>query len=578
MATKIKDRVMTRYITQFKKSIKKADLKQAKSLLDNFNMEEEDTKLQILHELALAPDNTALNLLLYLASIDIRDDEIYNRLIQLITDRAHLNFGFATILYKICDKKQISKTVPLMKHILIHETDPGILAETINAAGKNKIKVLVKNVAEYIYYGNEELKALAVRALERTGSTAALQILEQAAETVKCDQNILDTISVLKSANEPLGKADGKPEKLEKRAESDKNREKEKTREREKISIKKKEIDSLYTMLESNNPEARFKALGKIAEMEQDNSSRLVKNLESENLESENHDLIINTLRIISKSIPNHMIEEISAVLSQKNINPGIQFAVYEALKAFPVIESAALLIKGIDNPAMHIRMSAVKLLDKNLTDFVYAEIKERIESGEQKRDILVQTIIDSKCTKIIDSLINSDSFSYIADNYLAKQAPLSCLQKFIAVFHQRGLKAREKKYKEMAENKNLQKRPSAIIISSLSTVLNLYEKILFSGGFAPRTFISAQDAFEAIAEAKPDLILSDLFLNDMTGINFAMELRELYSKKDLPVIISTRQKDFTGNFLKKECEKKEINGILEFPANINQIKALLNA
>ena len=101
-----------RYIASLKKKIEQYDVNAAKNLLDQFTGETDETKLKVINELAIAPDDIAWELLYYLAlEIKIYDKDMYEHIIQLIMDRAHLNFKFAIILYKTGKIKRIKATV-----------------------------------------------------------------------------------------------------------------------------------------------------------------------------------------------------------------------------------------------------------------------------------------------------------------------------------------------------------------------------------------------------------------------------------------------------------------------------------
>ncbi len=537
---------MDTYITRFKKSLKASNIKTAKIILISIPDESDQVKLDVLHELALAPDEIAWDLLLLLSQINFGANDIRERLLQLITDRAHLNFSFLPILFKTGGRKKIREAAPLMKHVLVNETDAGILAETIRAAGKNTIQALVDEISEYLYFDDPELKAQTIWALERIGSSKALFRLEEVAQTVKCDQNILDAIAILKQKQEET---------------------------KEKIEVVHQDVKEDKTALlhatnlESTELDIRFNALVNLSKMGANNIEML-----EENLDSDNHDLVINTLRIIARTIPEQMLGNLYALLAKEGLPNSVKFAVYEALGAYPGLESAASTLNGIDAPAMHVRMAALNVLEKTPTDFVLAEIKNRIETGTRKGEILAETILDVQAKHIIEYLRISDTFSYIASNYLSKGAPPSSLNGYISILQNRNLRSTAKRFQDIVDKTSREKKPGAMVISISKTVQDVYGKLLFQAGYAPKAFHSPQDAFEKASEEKPGLIISDLFLNEITAIEFASEIREFYPPKEVAFVISTLQQDFSDNLLEPLFSKIGIHGIMAFPALANQI------
>ncbi|HKK89857.1 MAG TPA: response regulator, partial [Desulfobacteraceae bacterium] len=390
----------------------------------------------------------------------------------------------------------------------------------------------------------------------KIGSPASLKMLEDAADTVKCDQNILDALAVLRSTA-ALDAGTGEPPETG-----------QETRQETGNAESDRAVSALLKQLESKQVKERFEAVCSLGEMGSAVVPRVV-----ETLETQDHDLPINALRLLGRIRSNLAAEETTAFLNREKRSPGVTFAAYEALNVCANIHSAAPLVWGVDSPLTHVRMSAVGLLDRNFTDVVFAELQNRIESGSKTRHLLVQAIIDSKCTKIIEAFLGSDSFSYVASNHLAKRATPEALKPFIRIAGKRGMTAREKKYREMLEDREQHNRSVAIVVSCLPTVRNLYETILFSAGYLPRVFSSSQDAFEAMAGSTPGLVLCDLFLDGITGFDLAGEIRHLYRQKELSVVVSTRQKDFTGPRMKALCRESGINGIIEFPGTITQIE-----
>ena len=72
----------------------------------------------------------------------------------------------------------------------------------------------------------------------------------------------------------------------------------------------------------------------------------------------------------------------------------------------------------------------------------------------------------------------------------------------------------------------------------------------------------------------KPAAVICDLFLNDMTGMDLAGEVRGLYSTEDVPVIISAIQKNLDKPLLQKELDRAGVNALWEFPPKPAQIKS----
>ncbi len=531
---------MADYITRIKKSIAESDIKKTKQLLKQLKDYPYNIKSEVLQAFALASDMVALNLLGILAEDKHLGREIYDRVVQLLIDRAHLNSHFILILYDICDNESIGQIVPLMKHLLSREADFEILKETIKAAGKQRIESLVDDIAEFIFYGEEKLKAEAVRALERIDSDSAYDVLLKAADSPKSNQDIMDSIEVMKNRRI---EAPGIKQQI-----------------KEKKQTKKsllKNISVWNSQLTAKDIKTRFKGLIQLASVKSDADK-----IFAENLKTKNHDLIINTLNLISRCIPESLIPTVISLLEEKKIPPAIRFAAHTALGAFPELESAASAINGINSPLMHIRTAAVQVLNKQPTDFVLAEIKEKIESGTEQGKKLGESILDAHADNIIIQLMVSDAFTYILSNYLEKKASFSVLENYIKIQRSRKLAASAKKYEKILILKQKKKRMPVAILTSSEIRGSILAKVLFSAGLLPKIFPNFQQTFESIVQEKPYGVICDLFLEDMTGLDVLHEIRTTYPAEQLPVILVTLQKDLIN-------QEKNIIG---FPPGRNQI------
>ncbi len=545
--------IMNNYIPGIKKNIKADKINETKTILEQLSSRPEHEKLEVLQILALAPDKTAFELLSFLTEKNQHDPEIHDRVIQLITDRAHLNSHFAIILLDNTDVPAIMHLVPLLKHILTKETDTQLLNKIIRTAGKIKIEKMVDDIAEFIFYDDIDLKAEAVKALERMGTPQAYKKLVLASETSKCDQNILDAIEVLADKSSEDHTADN-PQTIETYT--------------DKSTIK-------INQLVSKDIEKRFEALAHFANQGPKPCLSLLKHLKTLDL-NQNHDLSINIMRLIARTIPLETTNDLFDIINTKNIDNTIKFAAYSALGAFPELESAASVVQGLEESSMFVRMSAIKTLDKNLTDFVASEIKNKIESGTKKGELLAQSILDARAKNIIQFLMISDTFAYMASNHLARTASIQVLDTFIDILKKRKLQSTAKKYLDLRETKTIQQNKQFIVISSSESILDTYSKLIYSCGFSNICFTRSQDAFETIVSKKPDAIICDLILNNMTGLEFAKEIREMYTREELPILLSTMQKDLNKTQLQKLSAASGVNGIYEFPAKSTQIKSIM--
>lgn len=124
-----------------------------------------------------------------------------------------------------------------------------------------------------------------------------------------------------------------------------------------------------------------------------------------------------------------------------------------------------------------------------------------------------------------------------------------------------RGLPVTEEKGKDM--------NPTVLLVDDTKTVL-MFEKMLLAGtGFNIDMAQSGMQALEKLDERKPDIILLDIMMPGMNGIEFCRRVRESERFSDIPIIIVTtkgedeiRQLAFAAgcnDFITKPLTKTEL-------------------
>ncbi|MCP3941295.1 MAG: HEAT repeat domain-containing protein [Desulfobacteraceae bacterium] len=547
---------MPPYLPKLRQLIKTARIKQAQEHLSILSRQPDNAKQEVIEMLALAPDKTALPLLAFLLGETTMDAQTRERLFQLTTDRAHLNFTFTNILLDNGDRAQLIHYSPLFKHVLSQETNEDLLNKIISTAGKLKLENLVDDIAEFIFYDHVTLKTDAITALKHIGNTKALERLEKVALTDKCDQNILNTIDILKTDLSDAHLSAKKPDIIQQQ--------------------KTNSFESNLTLLASKKLEDRYQAMNYFSDQGAQVAEALAATITD--LDDLDHDLIINLLDLTAKTIPRGAIDNLLTLIAQKKIDPQIRFAIYNALEAFPELESVAGIIKGISDPSMYVRIAAIKVLERHYSDYILAEIKNKIESGTKTGEMLVHSILDAGAVCLMEALMVSDTFFYIASNYIDKTCSIPVMESFIKILEKSKLKSTVKKYTRNRDQKTKIKKKVFVIISLSHSYLNVYTKLIDTCGHASLTFTDTQEAFESILVKKPAAIVCDLFFNNMTAMNFAREIREMYTPQEVPIIISSLQKELSKPELDTELKKAKIDLFCNFPATPGQIKSWIKA
>jgi two-component system, cell cycle response regulator DivK len=84
-------------------------------------------------------------------------------------------------------------------------------------------------------------------------------------------------------------------------------------------------------------------------------------------------------------------------------------------------------------------------------------------------------------------------------------------------------------------DNSNLN---SILIVDDSTTNLVLLEAILQEEGYKTSTAINAKEAFASIERGKPDLILLDLLMPQISGFDILEKLKAFPSTSEIPVVV----------------------------------------
>jgi len=91
--------------------------------------------------------------------------------------------------------------------------------------------------------------------------------------------------------------------------------------------------------------------------------------------------------------------------------------------------------------------------------------------------------------------------------------------------------------------------KPMVLIVEDEPDIARGVETILGRSGYSTTRVPSAERALEVLQDMRPDLILSDLEMGGMTGLDLARKLREDPDRKSIPFILATAATVGSSNF-----------------------------
>ncbi|PID78057.1 MAG: hypothetical protein CSB21_01980 [Deltaproteobacteria bacterium] len=540
------------FIKELHFCIKENDLVKLKALIQFFPELPEKNKIRVLFEISMAPDELAFPALIHLLKFELTQESVKKKLYYLLVDRFFNHQELINdylldpelknkiLLIQVAGELQISQSLPVLNEILIQETDISVLAAVIGALANINDSSSIRKVADFLYYGHEGLKIEAVKALCKMGGPSSVNLLGEAVTgETESDFFIIDQLAEIQDQYA---------------------------------------LNMLIQLLNSHCTPVRNRAIDKLVEI----GSKAVPAV-IENLKCEDDDSIIMTLNVLGSIGDKSAIKPVSKLLFKNPKNANIRFAAYEALEKLPSEKAAIRLAAGLEDPEKQVRIAAARAIDKNISPVLVSGIKNMISQIDESSKDIVATIIDSGADRTFEYLINSQIFSNLAVIHLAKEAHPDTREHFTNLLSAAGHDDIVEKIMIATDLKSDKKLLTVFAVDDSKMMLRIYKQKLHQMGYVPVIFEFPEKALEALENEKPDLLITDLNMPSMNGIELVKRTRKKYDEKKLPVIMITTQSDFIGQSSKNKFDAKNIKEmgiarIINKPFNDEELKKALDA
>lgn len=111
--------------------------------------------------------------------------------------------------------------------------------------------------------------------------------------------------------------------------------------------------------------------------------------------------------------------------------------------------------------------------------------------------------------------------------------------------------------------------KPLALIIEDDNIVAQMFELALQDVGYETEIILNGSNAMERLAETKPELIILDLRLPNVSGVTILVELRKDERLADTRVIVVSADATLTG------VVRESADLVLIKPVGFNQLTEL---
>lgn len=260
----------------------------------------------------------------------------------------------------------------------------------------------------------------------------------------------------------------------------------------------------------------------------------------TENLRFGDPDLQIHTLNVLGDIGDPAAINPIRKLLHDYPQNANVRFAAYEALGLLPLDKGAYILTQGLSDPIEHVTLAAAQAINGHFTEIMSAGI-QNLASDPQDAQRILKIAINAQAEKIFLTLIADEHRQKTAMAYLA-QAHRDIREFFYTALKEHGYTQLAATLLDTQSQSKSLKRICAVDDSRM--ILNIYKATLHELGFEPVLFEFPVSAWEWLQTEQPDLVLTDLNMPEMTGIELSQKIRSKFKQKDLPVVMVTTQNE----------------------------------
>ncbi len=521
-------------VEEVQANVQTGDMMKAKLVLAHIGEVDQKTKNRLVYEVSRAPIEFAVPLLLFLLnehtnvtdSMPIVKEMLLSSLLaypdKLLDFLRDPEIRDKTELISIAADLKFEAATPALIEMLESSTDEAKIHKLIEALGQIGDPEATNTLTEFLYAANRELIIAAVQSLGMVGTPTAMHRLAERMGTdneidfliLSIFADVQDQIS-LERLNETLASHYAHMRTYAKK---------------ELVSIGEKAVPFLITNLERKDP-----------------------------------DFLIHTLNVLGDIGDESAVVPIRKLLQNEPKSANVRFAAYEALALLPLRKGAYTLTAGLSDKEDHVCVAAARAIDQNFSDILGAGIKNLLRNkGDEARHI-TKTIVNAQVDKIFLSMAGEDYFQEMALVYLP-HAHKDTRKHYHDLLVKNGHKSFAGKI--LGDEKE-ESKPKVVAIDDSRMILNIYKATLYELGFDPVLFEFPASALEWLQNEKPLMVLTDLNMPDITGVQVTERIREKYSSEELPVIMVTTQNETNDN---EAAKKAGVNKILHKPFNADSL------
>lgn len=486
--------------------IKSKDIIKIKVLLNEIGNVPPKVAQRLMFEISRTEDDLSIPLLLDIQThhpnvahaMPTLNDVLYGKM-HTLTDCETLFTNLKSVEEKCCFVEALAETENseinnFLIRLMREESEVEIIRSVLRTMEEIKISDFTEVVTDYLYSDDFKLVLQAVETLGRCVSSTGIKALEsRAGSDMSIDRRIVNSLA-------KAGTSEA--------------------------------IEVLVNFLASNTAHLRNYSRVALVHLKERSIDALVKALGHRN-----KDFTIIALNTLGETGVPEAVKPIRRFLQNYPEDANVRFSAYESLGLLPVKAGAYTLTDGLSDEVEAVRMAAAKAVDHLYDKMFDMGVKNILDQNENPAQI-VEAFIIAECDTVFKSLIDFDLFSKWVFKYFEDNPSPELLKRY-ASYDKSGELT---KILNSLKVKDTSGEFQVCVVDDSRLLLRIYRKMLDQMGVAYHLFEFAEAAVEFIQENKPSLLITDLNMPGMDGIELTRQVRGLYKPAELPIAMVTTQ------------------------------------
>jgi len=288
------------------------------------------------------------------------------------------------------------------------------------------------------------------------------------------------------------------------------------------------------------------------------------------NLLHDDPDFLIHTLNVLGEIGDESAVVPIRKLLDNEPKSANVRFAAYEALASLPLKKGAYTLTSGLTDREDHVCIAAARAIDKNFSQILGAGIKNLLRGPELEARHIAKIIVNAQVDNVFLFLADDELFQELALVYLphTHQDIRNHYHQLLTANGRHGFAGK------LTGEEESRIRQKVVAVDDSRMILNIYKATLHELGYDPVLFEFPASALEWLEREKPLMVLTDLNMPVMTGIQLTEKVRRLYPAAALPIIMVTTQNESKDN---EAALRAGVSAILHKPFNAKSLGAAMD-